>query len=174
MGFAKCVVDLMSRAPVVVGPQTLVAAAVDHAARHGVHYLLVIDGYRLKGVVCLCDLQRTNPARVVGDCMHAPPVTVDDQATGEQCADLMEQRAVGCLPVVDWAGALEGVVTRHDLREAGLSRAAGPRCASCDSSHGLSTSDIDSDVTFCQRCLDQGCSATSEDGDAYFMLGGGD
>jgi CBS domain-containing protein len=176
MGFAKCVVDLMSRAPIVVGPQTLVAAAADHAARHGVHYLLVIDGYRLKGVVCSCDLQRMSPDRRVADCMHAPPVTVDDQATGEQCAELMQRCAVGCLPVVDWSGALAGVVTRHDLREAGLSRLAGPRCASCDSSHGLSSpGDVDAAaVMFCQRCLDQGCSATSDDGDAYFMLGGGD
>lgn len=162
----------MSRAPVVVGPETRASAAADHAMRHGVHYLLVIDGYRLRGVVCSCDLQLAAPHEPVSAIMHAPPVTIDDQSSGEDCAELMHQRAVGCLPVVDWSGALSGVVTRHDLRKAGLLRSGVTRCASCDSSHGLKSS-AESQVAFCRRCLEQACSATSED-DAYFTLGGGD
>src|ERR1041385_1810374 len=80
------VMDLMSRAPVVVGPQTLTSAAAEHAARHGVHYLLVIEGYRLRGVVCVCDLQQALPERPVMHCMHSP-VTIEDQASGEQCVE---------------------------------------------------------------------------------------
>ncbi len=166
------VMDIMSRAPVVVGPQTLASAAADHAARHGVHYLLVIDGYRLRGVVCGCDLLGAPPRQPVADCMHAP-VTIDDQASSEECVDLMNRRAVGCLPVVDWAGALSGVVTRHDLRKAGLLRHAGLRCASCDSSHGLAPGAAEAQVVFCRRCLEQSCPPSAED-EAYFTLGGGD
>jgi len=165
------VVDLMSRAPVVVGPQTTASAAADHAARHSVHYLLVIDGYRLRGVICACDLQLASPEAPVSACMHAPPITIDDQSSCAECEELMNERAVGCLPVVDWSGALTGVVTRHDLRKAGLWHEQGARCASCDSSHGLN--DSDSQVVFCRRCLEQACPATAED-DGYFMLGGGD
>lgn len=173
MVHSSYVVDLMSSAPVVVGPETRVSAAADHAARHDVHYLMVIDGYRLRGVVCSCDLQGANPDRSVADCMHSPPITVEDQATGEECAEIMRERAVGCLPVVDWSGALAGVVTRHDLRLAGL-HPRSDRCASCNSSHGIVTSPFEDSVVFCRRCLDQGCSATSEDNEAYFTLGGGD
>jgi CBS domain-containing protein len=172
MSPANFVVDFMSRAPIVVGPGTSVAAAADHAARHGVHYLLVIDGYRLRGVVCACDLLRTTADVPVSDCMHCPPVTVDDQATGAECADIMRRHAVGCLPVVDWSGALAGVVTRHDLAAAGLARGSSPRCAACDSSHGL-VPRVDASAVFCKHCLEQGCAAPDDDDDVYFTLGGG-
>ena len=166
------VMDLMSRAPVVVGPQTLTSAAAEHAARHGVHYLLVIEGYRLRGVVCVCDLQQALPERPVMHCMHSP-VTIEDQASGEQCVELMKERDVGCLPVVDWSGALSGVVTRHDLRKAGLLHYPAPRCVACDSSHGIGSDMSDSQAVFCRRCLEQVCSRSLEE-DQYFELGGGD
>lgn len=173
MDRSNYVMDIMSRAPVVVGPQTVASAAADHAARHGVHYLLVIDGYRLRGVVCGCDLLGALPKQPVADCMHSP-ITIDDQASGEECVDLMKRRDVGCLPVVDWSGALSGVVTRHDLRKAGLLHHAGPRCASCDSSHGLGPgAGEEAQVVFCRRCLEQACPASAEN-EAYFTLGGGD
>jgi CBS domain-containing protein len=169
---ASYVVDLMSRSPVVVGPDTGVSAAVDHAARHGVHYLMVVDGYRLRGVVCSCDLQATGPEKRVAECMHSPPVTIEDQATCEECVERMGRYGVGCLPVVDWAGALEGVVTRHDLRTAGVSYVA--RCESCGSSHGLPPNHFDVPVIFCRRCLEQGGAVSTDGDDDYLTLGGGD
>jgi len=172
MDRSSYVMDIMSRAPVVVGPETLAANAADHATRHGVHYLLVIEGYRLRGVVCSCDLLGASPRQPVADCMHAP-VTIDDQASGADCVDLMSQRSVGCLPVVDWSGALSGVITRHDLRKVGLLHDGKPRCASCDSSHGLGPDAIDAQVVFCRRCLEESCPATAED-ESYFTMGGED
>jgi CBS-domain-containing membrane protein len=172
---SKYVVDVMTPNPVLVGPETAVWIAECLAQRKGVHELLVVNGYHLTGVVCRCDLSRADADSAVRDCMRGPPITIDDQDTAIAAEQLMERSAVGCLPVVDWAGCLRGIVTRHDLVAAGVLSASQVRgCASCGSSHGLFALPCDPDAEFCVRCLEQSRQPRNEVEQEYFTIGGGD
>ncbi len=60
--------------------------------------------------------RRKATARIAGELMTAPAVTVSPAATIEQAARLMIRRRVGRLPVRDpLTGRLAGIVTRSDL-----------------------------------------------------------
>ncbi|HVU00694.1 MAG TPA: CBS domain-containing protein [Polyangiaceae bacterium] len=174
------VVDVMTRNPVVVGPDMTAWSADCLARKRNVHYLLVVDGYRLVGVVCGCDLTRAKADSHLDSCMRTEPVTVDDQETAAGAATKMLERHVGCLPVLDWSGSLRGVVTRHDLRAAGvLSRLSFRTCSSCGSTHGLppetnAEGPPEEGAIFCVRCQDRGNSPKSDIDESYITLGGGD
>src|SRR5258708_7796109 len=128
----KYVVDIMTAGPVLIGPESNAGSAEHLAAVRGVHHLLVMDGYRLVGVVCPCDLYTASAGASVSEYMHRKPFTIDDQETAEKAWDFMLSRGVGCLPVTDWTGSLRGVVTRRDLRRAGIVSAESMlRCAAC-------------------------------------------
>jgi CBS domain-containing protein len=170
----RYVIDIMTHHPVVVGPGVAAWSADHLAEERGVHHLLVIDGYRLVGVVCGCDLHRAGVSVEVGACMHRHPATIDDQETADAAAHRMIALGVGCLPVVDWSETLRGVVTRHDLRGAGLLPANDVRrCASCGSTHGLDASGEVTPVSFCFQCSEQARQPQSVADETYFTLGGG-
>jgi signal-transduction protein with cAMP-binding, CBS, and nucleotidyltransferase domain len=173
------VVDVMTPNPVVVGPEATSWSAASTADRRGVHYLLVIDGYRLVGVVCCCDFPCAGATMPIGDYMRKHPTTIDDQQTAGAAKARMTAHRIGCLPVVDWSGALRGVITRHDLRGAGLlSESETKRCASCGSTHGLQCvetwPEASDSVRFCIRCREQGRKPQTSIDEGYVMLGGGD
>ncbi|HEX7669378.1 MAG TPA: CBS domain-containing protein [Polyangiaceae bacterium] len=172
------VVDMMTANPIVVGPETTVGRADLLAQGKAIHYLLVVDHYDLVGVVCGCDLYREGEATAIASCIRRAPITIDDQATAEEAVQAMRRGAVGCLPVVDWSESLRGIVTAHDLRDAGVLGAAGrPRCACCGTTHGVAPSNDAPEVGgahFCIRCIDQGKRPTSSCDELYFTLGGGD
>jgi CBS domain-containing protein len=94
------------------------AAAIEQADAAGVHHLLVVDGARsLVGIVCRCDLGRSDAPDVAG-CM-----TSDVYATGpatplSEAASAMRLLDISCLPIVD-GPFLVGAITRNDLRRAG-------------------------------------------------------
>jgi len=176
MGSAtKYVIDIATGNPVIVGPQTMAWAAEHLAEKRGVHYLIVLDGYRLAGVVCCCDLFSAGAAALVNDCMRTELVTIDDQATAAEAARLMRDRDVGCLPVVDWTGALRGIVTRRDLARVGALDGEPTRaCASCGSTHGVMWPEEGGSIAFCHRCIDHARPPRASIDEAYFVLGGGD
>src|SRR3990172_5068276 len=115
---AKRLAAVMSCRLVTVGPATRVGDAADLAGEEGVHHLLVVDGASLVGVACEHDLLLAGRDARVGDCMNVP-VCVDVGAGFAEAAEAMRERAIGCLPVLA-GGFLVGVVTRGDLRRAGL------------------------------------------------------
>lgn len=51
----------------------------------------------------------------VGDVMTSGPVTTRPRATFKELVDLMMQRDIGALPVIDDDGILQGIVTESDL-----------------------------------------------------------
>lgn len=55
----------------------------------------------------------------VGDCMTAPPLTITNDATLEDCAHLMSSQQVRRIPVVDANGVLCGIVALADLERTG-------------------------------------------------------
>jgi Mg/Co/Ni transporter MgtE len=172
---SKYVVDIMTPNPVIVSPETTSWLAECLAHKRCVHDLLVVDGYRLAGVVCRCDLLRAGAEERVRDFMRQAPVTIDDQQTADAAKDILEHQEIGCLPVVDWSGCLKGVVTRRDLVNAGvLDEQRVNTCSACGSTHGLPEGANPADTVFCARCVEQGRQPRSQTDEAYFEIGGGD
>ena len=54
-------------------------------------------------------------ARQIRDIMTQPPITIPEDANLEQTARVMLENGIGCLPVVDGAGLLVGIVTESDF-----------------------------------------------------------
>lgn len=160
----------MTRLPVTVAPHTLLEHAERLATALGIHHLLVTDeDCRLLGVFCRCDLRYADAGACAAELMHAPPYTIDPVAPADEAIDAMIEVAVGCLPVL--AGEeLVGVVTRGDLRRAGLLDAESAltrRCASCGARHHLSGT---APVSFCLDCVERGRAFDVDD--PYGEIGG--
>jgi CBS-domain-containing membrane protein len=68
----------------------------------------------LTGVRHHHDRKKEN-AVVAATLMSSPPVTIGPAATVEQAAELMYERRIKRLPVVDSAGRLIGIVSRSDV-----------------------------------------------------------
>jgi hypothetical protein len=106
------------------------------------------------GAVCLAHLRAADPTAKVADCVCDPswvgPLQPDLPV--EQAAEIMNERAFHCLPVVA-RGLVLGVVTGSDLRRAGLSEEqAPPRCSACGSrEHILGARGI----ALCPDCADR-------------------
>lgn len=164
---------LMTRELETVSAGQTVAQAERVAETAGVHHLLVVDGPDAVGVVCLCDTARATRSEAVGGIMKSPFVFICTDWSISRAADLVRRTRVGFLPVADSEGRIVGVVTRRDLRRAGLlsDEPGVDRCASCGSSHGLSCSSYTRGIAFCRSCLEQVSHSMRP---WYFTLGGGD
>ena len=152
------VVDAMTLDPVTCPSGSSVDAALSRAQAHKLHHFPVVgpEG-ELVGLVCVCNLQRAKPKDLVSSCMSSPVYTIAGHAPLEDAADLMREHGVGCLAVVSPGGHLMGVVTRRDLRQAGvLSRERGlDACAACGSTHGLMSATERDAPVFCGECLER-------------------
>jgi Mg/Co/Ni transporter MgtE len=164
----------MSKQVVSVSESTSAGAALGIAERQGVHYLLVVDDeYQLSGVTCACELARASIGDEVGSFASSPVTYISPNDTLERAARVMRGRGVGCLPVVREPGEIVGVLTRHDLRQQGISRDEDERhCAACGATHDLVG--YEHPVVFCRACLE----CTPEPGsfvrEWYCTLGDGD
>lgn len=148
--------EIMTPHPLGVRALTLVRDAEAIAAAHEVHHLPVIDIYGdLTGIVCRCDLREAEESAIVAACASSPVITVSMDIPISVAADLMRQHGVGSLPVISSGGYLLGIVTRRDLRRAGvLGRERGvDACAACGSTHALSRREHPEDVLFCAVCI---------------------
>ena len=136
--------DAMTRSVLTVGAGTTIPEVARLLVDNGVSGLPVIDdsGHVL-GVVSEGDLllkeaglpassqrplarlfgsgkatreqQAKVEARTAGDAMTAPAITIEADRTIQAAAELMTERHVNRLPVVDEEGRLVGIVTRADL-----------------------------------------------------------
>jgi CBS domain-containing protein/ribosome-associated translation inhibitor RaiA len=111
--------ELMTTDVVSVSPDEAADAAWNRMARRGIRHLLVKDGGQLLGVVSERDLggRKGGPlrrGRAVRDLMSARVVTAEPGTTLRQAANLMRDRLVGSLPIMD-AGRVVGIVTATDV-----------------------------------------------------------
>lgn len=99
--------------------------------KEGVRHLVVLDGARVAGVLSDRDLRAAQPSMLlvkegsmrnkalgvlhVAEMMSEAPFIVDEDAPAEVALRAMEQRKIGCVPVVDHQGALVGIVTGMDV-----------------------------------------------------------
>ena len=128
------------------------------AQEHDLRHLVVTEGERddqLRGVVCRCDLYPAlgSPARV-GDLVRRPVVGVLFGETLGDAVARMKTFQVGLLPVVAF-GLLVGVISRGDLRRAGVADEilAGPRCDVCGAGARACRY---GGAAFCYRCVEEG------------------
>ncbi len=117
------VADLMraENLPLVPAGQTLgQALSVLDAGRLGLVALTGPDG-RLAGVISDGDVRRLacrgglDQGRPAAEVMTARPASVGREASAAQALDLMEERQITVLPVLDPEGRLAGVIHLHDL-----------------------------------------------------------
>ena len=100
-------------------------------SEHKIKFLPVTRSGKLAGVITDRDIKRASAsdatsleihellylvARIkIGDIMAKPPVTVYEDHTVEEAAQLMLDRNISGLPVLDREGRLKGVITQRDL-----------------------------------------------------------
>jgi CBS domain-containing protein len=113
-GAAATARDVMTTSVVSASPDD----SVDEAARlltfHDVSGLPVCEGTRVVGVVSEADLIGKTGS-TVGQVMTSPAVTVSENTSLEHVAQQLTQERIRRLPVVDAAGNLVGIVSRHDV-----------------------------------------------------------
>jgi CBS-domain-containing membrane protein len=149
----KTLSDVMSRAPVTVGPNTPVREAEWLASRHGIRHLPVVVGDYLVGVVCLCDLRRAHPESGVSKWMSRPVRSANCRTSLDRAARMFREHEVGCLPVVE-DGRLAGIVTRADLRREGVEDSGGVLCTACRR-HSVHSHEADAHVALCVECAER-------------------
>ncbi len=140
----------------VDGASRVEEAAALAEARHIRHLVVLADDGHPAGIVCARNLTTANRDRAVEDVMSTPVETIWSRASVDQAAICMRREHVGCLAVVS-DGKVTGIVTRRDLRRAGvLQEATGNGgCDSCGAHSGPDVSAEVREVCFCPACLDR-------------------
>ena len=110
----------LSSAISTVSPETTWKEAEALAARAGVHHLLVTVEGRLIGVTCGCEFGKHADDEPVRASLGPNVFVIEASASLGEAAAAMAELRIGCLPVLD-DGKLAGVITRNDLRRAGVS-----------------------------------------------------
>ena len=122
--------DIMSTGVEVVGRNDDLAKVYDLMVTKTLRHLPVLENGVLVAIVSQRDLFHAMLSSAVGyeatiqraylqsvsvqEIMSAPVVTVASDTAVREAAALMEQKGVGCLPVVD-GSTLVGIVTKIDL-----------------------------------------------------------
>jgi CBS domain-containing protein len=114
-----CVAEVMGTELFTLTPDTVVGSALRLAATKRIHHFLVIEDGSLTGIVCQDDLRLARQGALVGECMSSPVLCIGPETTLKEAADIMQENAVGCLPVVTGA-FLVGVITRDKLVRMGV------------------------------------------------------
>jgi CBS domain-containing protein len=142
-----CVAEVMGTELFTLTPDTVVGSALRLAATKRIHHFLVIEEGSLTGIVCQDDLRLARQGALVGECMSSPVLCIGPETTLKEAADIMQENAVGCLPVVTGA-FLVGVITRDKLVRMGVNAEdvvetpegeapAAQACAACGSNEGI-------------------------------------
>ncbi|HHC07199.1 MAG TPA: CBS domain-containing protein [Actinobacteria bacterium] len=109
---------------VAVRPDDTVFSALEKMAEHNVGAVVVLDGDRLAGIMSERDyarkvilLDRGSKETPVADIMTTEVVTVGPATTVTECMELMTERRIRHLPVLD-EGRLVGIVSIGDVVKA--------------------------------------------------------
>ena len=122
--------DLMSEKVATVARRDTVEIADGMMSMGRIRHLPVMEGAEVVGILSQRDLFRSalgaamalgmhRPQEImraleVGDIMTTPPVTIGPEAAVQDAARAMEERRIGCLPVVE-NGRLVGILTETDI-----------------------------------------------------------
>ena len=124
MTTVRTLLEGKSRAIFSVEPQAAVLDAIRLMAEHHVGALIVMRGAALEGIVSERDYARkvilrgrSSADTPVRDIMSSPVLTVSLDTTVQQCMQLMTDRHVRHLPVLE-AGRVLGMISIGDLVKA--------------------------------------------------------
>ncbi len=105
-----------------VGPQTPMSEVIYEMSRKGLGVTTVVENERLVGIISDGDLRRLLERRGkdvlemrAGECMTRNPKTIAADEFAAAALNVMEQKKITSLVVVDGHGRLEGIVHLHDL-----------------------------------------------------------
>lgn len=105
-----------------VAPDTPMIEVIYEMSRKGLGITTVVEGERVVGVISDGDLRRLLEHRgkdvldlTAAECMSRNPKTVAPETFAAQALDIMEQKKITSLIVVDDRGRLQGIVHLHDL-----------------------------------------------------------
>jgi len=129
--------SFMTGAPISIESDMAALAALDLMIDHAIRHLPVVDERgRLCGIVSFEDLRAALPIPLsltsppgaearqraldvsVAEAMTPAPVTIGADAALEEAVARMLEGRFGCLPVIDEAGRLDGILTETDLLQA--------------------------------------------------------
>ena len=107
-----------------VGPSTPMTEVIYEMSRKGLGMTTVVDGEKLVGLISDGDLRRLLERHgkhvldlAAAECMTRSPQVVGPDVFAIAALDIMEQKKITSLPVVDKSGKLSGVLHLHDLWE---------------------------------------------------------
>ena len=116
--------EIMTATPVSCSPETSlleVARKMEHR-NCGSLPVVTTAGTGVVGIVTDRDItiravaKGRNPLDLTAEsCMTAPAVTISDEASVDDCLELMEGKKIRRVPVVDSRGALVGIVAQADI-----------------------------------------------------------
>jgi arabinose-5-phosphate isomerase len=105
-----------------VSPQTHMTEVIYEMSRKGLGVTTVIEGEKLVGIISDGDLRRLLERRgkevmdlTAGECMTRSPRTITPHEFAISALNVMEQKKITSLPVVDAEGRLQGILHLHDL-----------------------------------------------------------
>ncbi len=105
-----------------VTPQTRMTDVIYEMSRKKLGMTAVVEGEKLVGVISDGDLRRLLEHRgkdaldlTAGECMTRQPKTIGGDEFAIAALNVMEQKRITSLAVVDGDGRLEGIVHLHDL-----------------------------------------------------------
>jgi CBS domain-containing protein len=114
--------DVMTPAPVVCRPTDKTDFVANLMLEHNCGEIPVCEGSKILGVITDRDIAtrvvafgKTPAAISVNDVMTTNVFTISENETLAAALDLMEERLVRRLPVVDASGQLVGIVSQADL-----------------------------------------------------------
>lgn len=123
--------DKMTRNPITIEPDMAVTKAAAIMKAKKVNRLPVLDHGTLVGLVSDGDISRISPSPAttlaqyeiadlldqlkVKEIMSKRVIAINEDATLEEAASLMERNNIGGLPVVSGVGAVIGIITAKDI-----------------------------------------------------------
>lgn len=117
--------EIMSKDPACCTPESRLGEVARLMVENDCGEIPVVDSKRTMrpvGVITDRDIvvrtvaEGKNPLEAeAGDCMSSPAVTVTPETSVEECCDIMEERQLRRVPVVDDAGACCGIVAQADI-----------------------------------------------------------
>lgn len=111
--------DVMGKA-LTTTPDTRLGIVLDLVEGTETDSVLVLEDGAIAGVVAVWDVRDLDRATPVGSAMSASERTVSPHTSIREAARILRESGLPCLPVVA-RDALIGVVTKQDLRRAGMS-----------------------------------------------------
>ena len=115
---------LMSRDPIVVGPESSVVDASRLLLKHGIRRLPVVDGKKLVGIITVADIVRVaeglNIKESIEPYLEKETVVLWSEMPLPVAGAIMEYAFVEACPVIDTSLKLVGIISDRDLIKASV------------------------------------------------------